>query len=174
MMTSADLHNKLDPRVDLRLADLKDGFKSSADSLLVNLLPELMTSILVSYLEDDTSSLLSCSLANKHLSFSACGVLVRTVVLDTPTGEDLHRKYAAFHQLLLGSSSANGSSLARSIRSLCLRFGRGVSSAENQDRYQIEKDTTLPSTLSLIVNLKSLTIHSASLSGKLHITCRTY
>jgi hypothetical protein len=160
-MTSVDLHKKLDPHVDLRLADFKNGFKCSADSPLVNLPPELKTSIL-SCLEDDTSSLLSCSLTNKHLSFAARGVLVRTVVLDTPTGEDLRRKYAAFRQFLLGSSSTNGSSLARSIRSFCLRFGKGVSSAENQDHYQIEKDATLPSTLSLIVNLKSLTIHSGS------------
>lgn len=160
-MTSADLHNKLDPHVNLRLAGFKNGFKRSADSPLVNVPPELITSIL-SYLEDDTFSLLSCSLSNKHLSFVAREVLVRTVVLDAPTGEDLCRKYAAFRQLLLGSSSANGSSLARCIRSLCLRFGKGVSSAENQDHYQIEKDTTLPSTLSLIVSLKSLTIHNGS------------
>ena len=160
-MTNADLHNKLDPHVDLRLADFENGSKFSADSPLVNVPPELITSIL-SYLEDDTFSLLSCSLTNKHLSFAARGVLVRTVVLDAPTGEDLHRKYAAFRQLLLGSSSPNGSSLVRSIRSLCLRFGKGVSSAENQDNYQLEKDTSLPSTLSLIVSLKSLTIHSGS------------
>lgn len=120
---------------------------------------ELIQSIL-SYLEDDTSSLLSCSLTDMRLSFLARGVLFRIVALGAPTGEALYRKYAAFREALL-TSGANGSSLAKSIRSLCLRFGKGSLMAQNEDYdYQLEKDATLPSTLSLIVNLKSLTIHN--------------
>jgi len=74
----------------------------------------------------------------------------------------LYRKYTAFREALL-TSGANGLSLARSIRSLCLRFGKGFLLDQNQDYdYQLEKDATLPSTLSLIVNLRSLTIHNGS------------
>lgn len=139
---------------------LKNGINlaGSFNSPLVNLAPELMTSIL-SHLEDDTCSLLSCSLTNKCLTFPSRGILVRTVALDAPTGEDLHKKHVAFRHFLM---TANGSSLARSIRFLSLRFGKGVSWAEKQDSYQLEKDATLASTLSLIVNLKTLMIHNGS------------
>ena len=117
---------------------------------------ELIQSIL-SYLEDDTSSLLPCSLTDMRLSSLARGVLFRIVALGAPTGEALYRKYAAFREALL-TFGANGLSLAKSIRSLCLRFGKGSLMAQNEDYdYQL-----LPSTLSLIVNLKSLTIHNGN------------
>ncbi|KIK07747.1 hypothetical protein K443DRAFT_128868 [Laccaria amethystina LaAM-08-1] len=122
---------------------------------------ELIRSIL-SYLEDDTTSLLSCSLTDIQLSSFARGVLFRNVGLDALIGKTLCRKYAAFREALL-TSSTKGSSLARSIRSLCLRFGKGFLMAQNQNYdYQLEKDATLPSTLSLIVNLRSLIIHNGS------------
>jgi len=140
------------------MSHLNNGIEPSFNSPVVNLAPELITSIL-SHLEDDTCSLLSCSLTNKCFTFPSRRVLVRTIALDTPTGEDLHKKYVAFRHCLM---TANGSSLARSIRFLSLRFGKGVSWAVKQDSYQLEKDATLASTLSLIVNLKSLTIHNGS------------
>ena len=116
---------------------LKDGIKSSFNSPLVNLAPELMTSILA-HLEDDTGtcSLLSCSLTNKCFTFPSRRVLVRTVALDAPTGEDLHKRHVAFRHFLM---TANGSSLARPIRFLSLRFGKGVSWAEQQDSLQLHR-----------------------------------
>jgi hypothetical protein len=137
-----------------------DKFKPPPPRLM-SLPRELIRSIL-SYLEDDTTSLLSCSLTDIQLSSFARGVLFRNVVLDALIGKTLCRKYAAFREALL-TSSTNGSSLARSIRSLCLRFGKGFLMAQNPNYdYQLEKDATLPSTLSLIVNLRSLTIHNGS------------
>ena len=140
------------------MSHLNSSIEPSFNSPVANLAPELITSIL-SHLEDDTCSLISCSLTNKCFIFPSRRVLVRTIALDAPTGEDVHKKYVAFRHFLM---TANGSSLARSIRFLSLRFGKGVSWAEKQDSYQLEKDATLASTLSLIVNLKSLTIHNGS------------
>lgn len=138
------------------MRQLENGIKPSFNSPFVNLALELTTSIL-SHLGDDTCSLLSCSLTNKCFTFPSRTVLVRTIALEAPTGEDLYKKYVAFRHFLI---TANSSSLVRSIRFLTLRFGKGVSWAEKQDYYQLEKDATLASTLSLIVNLKSLTIHN--------------
>lgn len=141
--------------------DIQDDKFKPPPPRLVPLPTELIQSIL-SYLKDDTSSLLSCSLTDMRLSSLARGVLFRFVALGAPTGEALYRKYAAFREALL-TSGANGSSLASAIRSLCLRFGKGFSMGQNEDYdYQLEKDATLPSTLSLIVNLRSLTIHNGS------------